>query len=59
MRVHTHEYLHSKNSSFLTEVYSCIQLLLVFLALCMQETAVVPLLRDLHSVGIRKGHLRN
>lgn len=54
----TQEYLHSKSSYFLTEVYS-IQLSLVLLPLCAQEAAVVPLLRDLHSVGMSKGHPRN
>lgn len=58
MQVRTHEYLHSKKQLFPHKSYRlctlAIQLLLMFLALCMQKAAVVPLLRDLHSVRMSK-----
>lgn len=43
------------NSSQNSPCASAMQLLLVFLALCTQEAALVPLLRDLHSEGLNEG----
>lgn len=43
------------NSSQNSSCAPAMQLLLEFLALCTQEAAVVPLLRDLHSERLSKG----
>lgn len=63
LQIHVHKSICIVRSSyFLTDVtvhILTIQLFLLYLALCTQGTAVLPVLRIFHSGDMNKGYLRN